>query len=176
MEKIIDCKPEEGVGNGEIALMLAQLDEGTKEWLGELPADLTPEEIAWQPFEGGHSIGALMVHIAEVEGFWLHHVAAGEPYRDLESEALDGASIDQDKILWPTPPAGRPLSYYVELMASVRARTRELIGKLDDPERTALFRDRTFTLRWLLTHVIGHESYHGGQAVMLLILKRKGVK
>ena len=165
----------EGVENGEIALMLAQLDEGTREWLGELPEDLTEAEIAWQPFENGHSIATLCVHIAEVEAFWLHHVACGEPYQDIETPSLDGGLIEQDKIEWAAPPPGRPLSYYTDLMASVRARTRELVGKLDDQKRVSTRSDgRKFTLRWLLTHVIGHESYHGGQAVLLLILKRKG--
>jgi hypothetical protein len=114
---IIDCKPVEGVGNGEIALMLSQLDEGTKEWLGELPEDLTEAEIAWQAFPGGHSIGALCVHIAEVEAFWLHHVTCGEAYQDIEGETLDGGEIDQDGIKWAVPPPGRPLSYYTDLMA-----------------------------------------------------------
>ena len=164
----------EGVENGEIALMLAQLGQATDEWLGELPADLTPEELVWQAFPGGHSIGALCVHIAEVEAFWLHHVACGEPYRDIESEALDGGEIDVRGPRWPAPPPGRPLSYYTDLMASVRARTKELVGKLDDPERVSSRADgRRFTLRWLLTHVISHEAYHGGQAALISLMQRK---
>jgi uncharacterized damage-inducible protein DinB len=174
MNELKDCAPVEGVENGEIALMLAQLDEGTREWLGELPGDLTEAEIAWQPFEDGHSIGTLCVHIAEVEAAWLHHVACGEPYRDIESEFLDGALIEQDQVKWPAPPPGRPLSYYIDLMNSVRAQTKELVGALDDPARISTTRSgRTFTLRWLLTHVIGHESYHGGQAVLLLLMQRR---
>jgi uncharacterized damage-inducible protein DinB len=168
-----DCRPVEGVDNGEIALMLGQLDMTTSEWIGEELGDVTADELVWQPFEGGHSIAALMVHIAEVEAFWLHNVGAGEPYHDLEVEVL-GAVIDQDNVKWPTPPPGRPLSYYVELLNKTRARTKELIGVLNDPTRVSTRKDgREFTLRWLLTHLILHEAYHGGQAVLLLIEQRK---
>ncbi len=175
MNETIDCKPVDGVENGEIALMLAQLDEGTKEWLGELPDDLTEAEIAWQPFEGGHSIAALFVHIAEVEAAWLHFVGCGEDIGDIEQEYLGGSiDADADGLKWPTPPPGRPLSYYTELLSKIRARTKEFIGALDDPKRLSQSKSgRKFTLRWLLTHVIGHESYHGGQAVFLLLMQRK---
>jgi len=32
--------------------------------------------------------------------------------------------------------------------------------------------EREFTLSWLMTHVIVHEAYHGGQAILLLLQQR----
>jgi uncharacterized damage-inducible protein DinB len=154
----------------EITNWLSQLDQGTHEWLGELGDDITEAELTWQAFPGGHSVGALLVHIAEVEAYWLHHIACGEPYQDIEAEALQGA-IDQYAIQWPTPPA-QSLSFYKTLLATTRAKTKVLIGALENPNHTALRGEREFTLSWLMTHVMVHEAYHGGQAVLLLLQQR----
>jgi uncharacterized damage-inducible protein DinB len=160
----------------EVSLMLAQLDQATEEWLGELGSDLTEAELRWQKFPNGHSIGALFVHIAEVEAYWLHHVCLGEPYQDIESTALN-AEIDQYGGLWPTPP-DHPLAYYLALLKATRAKTKALISAIPDPEHTASRKrqngeTQTVTLRWLLTHVILHEAYHGGQAVLLFLEQRQ---
>ena len=156
----------------EIDNWLKQLDQATHEWLGELGDDVTESELTWQAFASGHSIGALLVHIAEVEAYWLHHIACGEPYHDLEAEVLH-AAIDQGGIQWPTPPL-HPLSFYKALLTTTREKTKALIGSLGNPNHTALRGEREFTLSWLMTHVIVHEAYHGGQAVLLLLQQRRG--
>ncbi len=156
----------------EINNWLTQLDQATHEWLGELGDDVTETELTWQAFPNGHSIGALLVHIAEVEAYWLHHIACGEPHQDLEGEILN-AEIDQYGLTWPTPPP-HPLGFYKALLAKTREKTKQLIGALDNSSHTAMRGEREFTLSWLMTHVIVHEAYHGGQAVLLLLQQRKG--
>lgn len=166
--------------NTTIENFLRQLDMATGELnveLDELETEPTIAELCWQPFEGGHSVGALLTHIAEVEAYWLHHIACGEPYEDIESEVLGGA-IDQYAVTWATPPP-HPLSHYKALLARVREKTHALIGTLEGPEHTGTRtrRDGTteeFSLPWLMTHVILHEAYHSGQAILLLLQQRKG--
>ena len=159
--------------NNEINNWLAQLDQATREWMSQLDENITGVELMWQAFPNGHSIGALLVHIAEVEAYWLHHICCGQPYEDMENTAL-GSEIDQFAVLWPTPPP-HPLDYYKALLGSTREKTKALIGSLDNPNHTALRGDKEFTLSWLMTHVIIHEAYHGGQAVLLLLQQRKGI-
>jgi uncharacterized damage-inducible protein DinB len=156
----------------EINNWLTQLDQSTSEWLSQLDDDATEAELVWQAFPAGHSIGALLVHIAEVEAYWLHHIACDEPYQDLEGDVLK-SPIDQFGIQWPVPPV-HPLSFYKALLAATREKTKALIGALDSPSHTAVRGEREFTLSWLMTHVIVHEAYHGGQAVLLLLQQRKG--
>ncbi len=155
----------------EINNWLAQLDQASHEWLSELGDNVNEAELIWQAFPDGHSIGAVLTHIAEVEAYWLHHIACGEPYQDVEGDVLNGA-IDQYGIQWPPPPP-HPLSFYKALLATTRDRTKTLIGALENPNHTALRGEREFTLSWLMTHVIVHEAYHGGQAVLLLLEQRK---
>ena len=181
MRDTFDFGPTVACESAELRLLLAQLDQATHEWSSELD-DLSERELVWQPFPGGHSIAALLAHIAGVELYWLHHIAAGEPFRDLEEETM-GAEIDQYAVSWPPPPPGRPYAFYRELLQTTRERTRQLIPALGDPARV-FSRTRSngevqaLTLRWLLTHVINHEAYHGGQAVLLALQQRaaKGIQ
>lgn len=69
---------------------------------------------------------------------------------------------------WPTPPR-KPLAWYLEQQDTIRTRTREIIRTLNDPEMAIPCKGQTFTLRWLLHHVLTHEAYHGGQAVLLAL-------
>ncbi len=170
-KKLIDIAPVPGV-ESHVGLLLASLERGTKEWMGEL-GKVGPERIVWQPFEGGHSIGALILHNADVEAFWLHDVAAHQPLSAEEAAALMGEQTNQYGVSWPTPPK-KPLSWYVERMQSVRSRTLDLIVPMTDPAAEHMHGDTFFTLRWLLHHVITHEAYHGGQAVLLKLMQAKG--
>lgn len=152
----------------ETGLLLAGLDVGTREWRGELGA-LSTEALVWQPFPGAHSIGAILLHIADVEGFWLTEVAAGTVRPPEEIARLLSRETEQYAGLWPTPPA-EPLAWYYAQMDAVRARTVMLLKKREDTHSTGESRGDRFTLRWLLAHVLTHEAYHGGQAVLLASL------
>jgi uncharacterized damage-inducible protein DinB len=170
--KRYDVPPVEGLDR-EVGLLLAMLDDGTREWRGEL-GDVPDEAVVWQPFRNGHSIGAVILHIAAVEVYWLHHVAGGREQSPEEEERLMGDAVDQYAVRWPAPPAC-PLAWYFEQHDAVRARTRAIISEINDLERitedAGHSGKREFTLRWLLHHVITHEAYHGGQAVLLSLMR-----
>jgi uncharacterized damage-inducible protein DinB len=133
--------------------------------LGALPE----EAIVWQPVPGRHSIGAIILHIADVEAFWLYQVADGKARDPEEVARLLSAETDQYGLRWPEAPR-QPLSWYFAQHDAIRARTRETICRLNDPEHIGHLRDNEFTLRWLLHHVMIHEAYHGGQAVLLALM------
>lgn len=170
-ESAVDL-PVGAATNPEVALLLAVLEDATREWREELEP-VSDEELLRQPFPGGHSIGAVILHIADVEAHWLHEVAAGCTRTEEEVRTLLGDETDQYAVRWPTPPA-RPLLWYVALHDRVRARTRELIAPMDDLDQVGYRGGTPFTLRWLLAHVIEHEAYHGGQAVLLKLIAENG--
>lgn len=167
----IDIVPDPQAADARVGLLLAVLDNTTNEWRSELGDDVSLDQIVWQPFPGGHSIGALLLHIADVEAFWLHEVGAGRARTEEQKAALLSRETDQYAVRWPAPPR-EPLAWYFARLDEVRARTRELLP-LADSERAMPYRDAEFTLRWLLSHVISHEAYHGGQAVFLSLLRQK---
>jgi uncharacterized damage-inducible protein DinB len=152
----------------QLGLLLAMLDDGTREWRGEI-GDVPEDAVVWQPFPGGHSIGAVILHMADAELYWVQEIAAGQPVSADDEARLLSKQTDQYAVRWPTPPA-RPLAWYFQQRDEVRARTHQIVRKLGDPGHLGARGDRRYTLRWILHHVIGHEAYHGGQAVLLSLM------
>ena len=164
--------PLASAAHPEIALFFAQLDQATAEWQDWLDEKtVTAEQIVWQPFPGGHSIGALMLYIAEVEAYWLHEVAAGVPLSEEDMQTFLSAETDAFTGKWPIPPR-QPLAWYGAQLDAVRAKTKALLADTA-PDATGTRTDdgHMFTLRWLFTHVIAHEAYHGGQAVLIALMQ-----
>lgn len=153
----------------QIGILLAMMDDGTREWQEEL-GDVSEDQIVWQCAPNLHSIGALLLHIAEVEGWWIQTVCAGKPF-ELAELAAAGIEIDQYGSRWPAPPP-RHQSWYYEILARVRAATREAVSGLDPSSmRTFGSSKNEYSVLWILTHVLNHEAYHGGQAVLLKALQ-----
>lgn len=153
----------------QIGFLLGQLVAGTQNMRREL-GDVDEDTLTWQLYPASHSIGAILIHVAACEAGWLHLVAAGKDTpMDLEEQMMGGAPIDQYAGVWPPPPH-KPLSWYYAQHDEIRDRTLKLVRELTDPDevRTITWSpDRSCTVRWILQHVIEHEAYHMGQAVLL---------
>jgi uncharacterized damage-inducible protein DinB len=156
--------PVEGF-DPEVGLLLAMLDNATKEWREDL-GEISDEAIGWQPAPEMHSIGALILHIAAVEVWWLYEVLAGKEISDEERVRLQDDELDQYNVKWPDPPK-QPLSWFLAEHDRVRERTKQTLLEINDPNASAARKDRVFTFRWLMSHMINHEAYHGGQVMLL---------
>ncbi|MBI1755849.1 MAG: DinB family protein [Fimbriimonas ginsengisoli] len=167
--KLYDVAPLAGL-DPAYGLMGAMLEDGTREWLeeaGRIPA----EAIGWQPTPGGHSIGAVMLHIIDVEAYWIEQVSLGRELSPEELRELMSEETKQYQGQWPAPPP-KPWSWYVQLQQRYRRRTMESLKSLGDPASVVHGKSSPtgFTLRWILSHVVQHEAYHGGQIVLLKAL------
>lgn len=147
-------------------LLAAVLQDGTREWRAEMDPNLSVDAIVWQPVPGFHSVGAIILHIIEVEIFWFEKFILGQESSPEEMKLLMSSDIDQDNWTWPVPHR-EPLSWYFELHDKIRARTLEGLKNWPDPEAHRQLHRNPRTARWVFAHVIQHESYHGGQAVLL---------
>ncbi len=148
----------------DVGLLLSILEDSTREWRGEL-AEPSVEAIVWQPVAGSYNIGALLLHMAFAELIWFQGVVADTPVSDEDRARLLTAETDVDAGKWPTPPS-EPISFYFDILAEVRGRS---LAILKDADPDAVFqRSRgSVSLRWIIGHIIQHDSYHGGQAVLL---------
>jgi len=147
------------------ATLLAMLQNARKEWLEELE-EPSPEAIVWQPYPNGHSIGSILLHIASAEAYWIEMVCLGRELDPERGKRLMSGEIDAWNGIWPTPPL-EPLSYYLALMDEVRTQTLESVKSFGSAEALVENDWGIFTLKFVLTHLISHDSYHGGQAVLL---------
>jgi uncharacterized damage-inducible protein DinB len=107
----------------------------------------------------------LLLHNAAVEAYWLQQVLAGETTDPELWRTLRDDKVDQFAGKWGKPPK-KSLKWYYEQQDTVRRHTLEILSQQTDT--TALFGAETkFSLRWLVHHVITHEAYHSGQALLL---------
>ena len=159
----------------EYGLKASMLADATREWR-EYLVDVEPEALVYQPFPGGHSMGAVMLHMADVEAYWIENFLLGLDRDPAELKEFLSEETKQDEVDWPTPPL-KPLSYYFDLQDRVRERTLRNLAKLPEPGFRKDRREYTATAGWVVNHVIGHESYHGGQVVLLheIYLRNKSV-
>ena len=161
-----------------VATLAAGLDDQLERLVRRV-AGLSVPQLEWRPGPGHNSVGMLLAHLAMVELWWLtcasHGVhdrdAVWQCYRDVLG--LDGAD---DGI--PQPPGGafpealrgRTADDYVRLMRTSRTHVlNELLEWSDDDlGRTVSMRDRTFSRRWMLYHVLEHFAAHAGGVGRLL--------
>ena len=162
---LIDVKPLPGYQE-PYGLLCAILQDGTREWRWEIDPGLSPEAIVWQPYPGAHSIGAVIFHMIGAEVFWFERFALGREADPEEQRLIMAGEMDIDAWRWPSPPR-QPLSWYFDLQDRIRARTLESIKRWPSPETSNEHHGDQKTMRYVLGHVIQHEAYHAGQAVLL---------
>jgi len=162
---MIDARPLPGYQE-PYGLLCAILQDATNEWRWELDPQLSEDAVVWQPYPGAHSIGAIILHIINAEVFWFERFALDLPRDAEEGKVTMAQEIDVDAWSWPEPPR-QPISWYFELHDRIRARTLESVKKWPEPDFAKDRDGQPRTMRWVLGHVIQHEAYHGGQAVLL---------
>jgi uncharacterized damage-inducible protein DinB len=149
----------------QLAVLASALVDGTREWRSEMElVPTTPAAMTFQVREGQHSAGAVLAHIADVEAKWMRTL--GLPYPEREKTNFDVHLIDPDNDVWPAK-----ADDYAAILAwqdQVRARTLAFLITLEADQVTEFREDRPdCTAAWVVNHLIGHEAYHAGQAVLL---------
>jgi len=150
----------------EVTVYISLLQQSTGEWRGMLGTDVTPAQISHQAYKGAHSIGAVLLHMADSEAIWTMEVLEGGAVpAELKEELLaDHTDVWNGK--WPVAPS-EPLAYYYEKQDRVRENTLRVLAGLTDIDKDVAAWGNTFTIRWILGHMVSHDSQHGGQTILL---------
>jgi uncharacterized damage-inducible protein DinB len=121
------------------------------------------DELKFAPFNGSWPVGRIMLHIADCENYWLHGVVRHEIETGKFFNLAD----------YPTKSAIK------EVLDRVRNRTITFLNNLgenDLDEEYITPRGETFTLRWIIWHVLEHEIHHRGELSLILgLLGREGL-
>ena len=152
-----------------MGFLAAALVDSTREWRKELEhLELPPEAVTWQEQPGGVSVGALFLHIIEAEFWWFQAVAGGQPLSDEDVKRYQIDEIDQYADTWPTPPS-LSIEDCFDMLQEARERSLALFPTIGPADRIVKRpdADTTYTIRWIQLHIVQHDSYHGGQIVML---------
>ena len=154
--------------SNEIALLLASMNDGTREWRENL--EDAPEGFShWRPFPGGVCAGALVLHMAACERWWIDGTVLGLPVDESDLAVAYDSTFDQYDMIVPDPPA-QSWGWYMEQYNAHRARTIKDLATVADAKLVRVSRDREYTVEWVVSHILQHDSYHGGQIVMLKTL------
>jgi uncharacterized damage-inducible protein DinB len=159
-----DVEPYAGVSN-DLGVLIATWQDGTREWREYLEQP-SVEALVWQLFPNGPSIGGLFLHMASCEAYWLQKFIDGEEIDPANPAWTYDLTVDQRIPLW-TPPPREPLDWYFKILDETRVAMIERIQRHADSCSVHSRGDYAVTYRWVLAHLVEHDSYHGGQAVLL---------
>lgn len=179
-----DIKALDGFRSNQIALFLAELDDQNRR-IGEDTRDITPAELEWQSAPGMNSIGMLIAHIAIVEVFWTKIGLVTGVSIDLKQVreeiapvlgiGMDGDGMPLAKEAHPPQSlAGRDREFFEQLLRTARAFTYQHTKNLTDADldRSSIINRKdgskgTYTVRWVLYHLLEHEAAHYGQISLI---------
>ena len=121
------------------------------------------DELTYAPFRGSWPVGQIMLHIPECEDFWLHSLVTGQFKPPVEY------LLQQ----YPTKEA------ICGVLQATRQRTVALLDRLSEADLNQTYRtshEETFTLAWIIWHVLEHEIHHRGELSLALgLLGREGL-
>ena len=133
--------------------------------------DLLPaEHFDFKPRPEMMTARQVILHIAEVERMWVHHVWEKEPYEDFVRKAEVGFVDAYDA------PDHNTLKFVLEEYHRHSQRLFGLPASELDKKTTRLLKDGTkeeYTLHWILAHVEEHELHHRTQ--LFLYLRMLGI-
>ncbi len=153
----------------EIGFYLSGMEE-VREQVRDAVAKLTGEKLNRPAFLGAHSIGALVLHIGEAEWWWMQCNVAGHELTDEDRQAPFWDVLEEPDAF---ASRGYTAEFCLQEINKIRNKTRIALAKFNDDDLDRIFSYKRHdkiheqSLRWILHHLIDHESQHKGQILML---------
>jgi uncharacterized damage-inducible protein DinB len=138
---------------------------------------LSKEQLFSEPLKGEFPIGAYLMHLAEVDLFWLSIMNGKEIEPELKRRSYADKWFDAGDTYDPPTDAIEP-EEYIDTLAKCRSKVVEYIDSISDSdlEKPVYMRwthngedkSKEFTPKWILYHLIEHEAHTRGQMFMLI--------
>lgn len=160
--------PHPGLSTG-IGYYLGGMEEVRSQLVAAVK-DISNDKIGKPAFLGVHSIGGLVLHIGEAEWFWVQMVFRGHELTEEDKSMPCWDILDDVERISRN---GYTAEFCLFEAERIRNQTRDVLFSCSDKDL-----DRSFTferngkateynLRWILHHLVDHESQHKGQILML---------
>ncbi|MEQ1822802.1 MAG: DinB family protein [Fimbriimonadaceae bacterium] len=145
--------------------LLSLLEESTRLWRNEI-GEIGESAILWRPFPKGHSIGGIMLHMADEESLCVEEVI-GQGQRTAETRELLKSDFSPHKgPIWPDPEPW-PLYRYYEIQNWVRANTVRTLQNIADTSAPVSHPHLgEIPIGMLVLKLIQHESFHVGEIAL----------
>jgi len=158
----------------ELGFYVAGLEE-IRAQVRAMTGDLTTDELSARPIPGFNCIGALLLHIAENDFWWIQSLAGGVEVTDEVKEQIYWDILDDEDFA----ARGYTAEFCLAEMSRIGEGSKKTLAKFHDEDLETLFGfdGRTtrveVSLRWILHHLVDHEAHHKGQIALLKKLIRK---
>ncbi len=120
-------------------------------------------ELVFSPFKNSWPVGQIALHIADCEDHWIHGVVKHEINSRIPCKITD----------YPTK------SDIMEILNRTHKKTISFLNSLDEKDLAATYctpDQETFSLYWIIWHVIEHEIHHRGELSLIHgLLGREGL-
>lgn len=132
--------------------------------------NISDEQIGKPAFLGAHPIGSLVLHIGEAEWFWMQMVFSGHQLTDEDKGMPCWDILDDAERISRN---GYTTEFCLLEAERIRNQTRDVLFSCSDKDLDRFVtyerngKTTEYNLRWILHHVIDHESQHKGQILML---------
>ncbi|MBD3234918.1 MAG: DUF664 domain-containing protein [candidate division Zixibacteria bacterium] len=135
----------------------------------EYVQSLNAEQLSWYPNTKIESIGTLLLHIAAVEISYIQEDIMKRPMGEEWKIAFP--------IRFNIPQiTGKELSYFTDKLDGIRAESRRILWGYSDSDLDMTItplepapgnEDVSYSLEWILYHLIEHEAHHRGQIALM---------
>ncbi len=131
---------------------------------------LPPERFDFKPRPEMLTARQILLHVAEAERWWVHHVVDGEPFADFTLRHEDPAQG------WVTVYEARDHNQLLFALEEYHRHTQRWFGfPLKHLARVITYKrpngeESRYTLHWILDHVQEHELHHRAQLFTYLRL------
>ncbi|MFJ9695589.1 DinB family protein [Kitasatospora sp. NPDC101183] len=145
---------------GDRASLVAFLDYQRRTLAWKCSA-LSPEQLRARAVPpSGLSLLGLVRHAAEVERSWFRNVVNGEDVPAFWPRRADGEFAEFDV-------EGADVDEAFRIWEAACARSREIVDGIESLDAPISWREETFSLRYILTHMIEEYARHNGHADLL---------
>ena len=171
--KIIHLKKSNSL-SPRVATWYAQFEEVRKNLLKQIE-DLDDAGLDFTPDERKiETIGTLLLHIAAIEWSWI--------FEDIDHKEMDKERIEKEHWnyafalrSWANLPqlTGKGKQFFIERLTDVRQEVYQRISEMKDEDLDRIVTGEdpddgyTYTIEWILYHIIEHEALHLGQVNMV---------
>jgi len=134
---------------------------------------LSKEQLFASPVEGESSIGSYLMHLAEVDIYWLEVLSGIQQPEELKTKCYYNTWFDSGKDFNP-PKGALEISEYLDVNLSSRKNFLDYISTLSDSDLEEIIiqkgRTKEFKIskKWIIYHILEHEAHHRGQMFMLI--------
>ncbi|MEO6694970.1 MAG: DinB family protein [Ignavibacteria bacterium] len=156
----------------QISLLIWMLEDLRKITL-EGVKHLNREQLFSEPIKGEASIGSYLMHLAEVDIYWLEVLSGIEQPNELKVKCFYNKWYDSGDDFDP-PKETLDINEYLNVNESTRKNFLDHVSSLEEIEledkiiRKGKNKDFEISKKWIIYHIIEHEAHHRGQMFMLI--------